>query len=555
MYRLILPFVIFSFISCAAQPKVSAQAVSVGEQVAGGPKLVVGIVVDQMRYDYLTKFYSRFGDGGFKRLVEDGFTCENAQYNYIPTYTAVGHTSIYTGTTPQSHGIIGNNWYDKYAKKYIYCVDDGDYKSVGAADGGRKSPERMVTTTVTDELKMFQNQRGKVIGVSIKDRSAILPAGHSADGAYWFQGADEGKFITSSYYMDELPEWVNEFNNSGRAQKYLDTPWNTLYDINTYTATIVDDNPYEGVFKGKESPTFPYDLKKLKKDNGNFNLLKTVPAGNTIVKDFAEAAIIGEQLGQSSSLVDFLAVSFSSTDYVGHKFGVDSKEIEDTYLRLDRDLAEFFTFLDEKVGKGAYTVFLTADHAAVQVPAYLESLKVPAGYLDNKAFKTALNTFLNSTFGSEELIENISNNQLFLDKTKLKEANLNVHVVSQAIVDEVINYEGVYKAVTAKTLQEANFTTGILALLQEGYNQKRSGDVMIINDPSVISYAKTGSTHGSGYSYDTHVPILFYGNGIKKGRTSRYIPIIDIAPTISNLLGISFANGTTGNVIEEVFVD
>ncbi|MCK0130876.1 alkaline phosphatase family protein [Flavobacteriaceae bacterium F08102] len=552
MYRVFLFFVLLPFISCSAQSNVKTQAVYSDQQGSSGPKLVVGIVVDQMRYDYLTKFYSRFGEGGFKRLVENGFNCENAQYNYIPTYTAVGHASIYTGTTPQSHGIIGNNWYDKYEKKSIYCVDDGNYKSVGASDGGRKSPARMVTTTVTDELKMFQNQRGKVIGISIKDRSAILPAGHSADAAYWFQGADEGKFITSSYYRDELPAWVNDFNNSGKAQAYLDTPWNTLYDISTYTATIADDNPYEGVFKGKDNPTFPYDLKKLKKDNGNFNLLKTVPAGNTIVKDFAEAAILGEKLGQSNTLVDFLAVSFSSTDYVGHKFGVDSKEIEDTYLRLDRDLAEFLTFLDKNVGENAYTVFLTADHAAVQVPAYLKELKVPAGYLDKKGFTAALNTFLKDRFGMEDLIENFSNNQLFLDKAKIAKAKLNIHEVTQAIVDEVINYEGVYKAVSAKTLQETHFTSGILALLQEGYNQKRSGDVLLIHEPSVISYSKTGSTHGSGYSYDTHVPIIFYGNGIKKGRTSRYIPIVDIAPTISNLLGISFGNGTTGRVIEEV---
>ena len=273
--------------SAVKQPKLVSNILDIER-----PKLVIGIVVDQMRYDYLTRFYHKYSNDGFKRIINNGFNCENAHYNYIPTYTAVGHTSIYTGTTPSNHGVIGNNWYDKFAKKSIYCVDDGDYNSIGAEDGGRKSPRRMVSTTISDELKMAQNKKGKVIGLSIKDRSAILPAGHAADGSYWFQGKDEGKFITSSYYMDKLPKWVLDFNSNGKAKEYVNSTWNTLYDINTYTESIEDNNPFEGLFKAKKTPTFPYNLKKLKKKNGNYDILKAVPYGNTILKDFAEAAII-----------------------------------------------------------------------------------------------------------------------------------------------------------------------------------------------------------------------------------------------------------------------
>ncbi|RPD99930.1 alkaline phosphatase family protein [Aureibaculum marinum] len=519
------------------------------------PKLVIGIVVDQMRYDYLTRFYNKYGEGGFKRLLNSGYNFENAHYNYIPTYTAVGHTSIYTGTTPSNHGIIGNNWYDKAAKEYIYCVDDNDFNTVGAKKGGKKSPRRLMSTTIGDELKMAQNRRGKVIGVSIKDRSAILPAGHAADAAYWFEGGDDGKFITSTYYMDNLPKWVQNFNKNGKAKKYINSTWSTLYNIDSYTESIADNNPYEGLFKGKETPTFPYNLKKLKKENNNYSLLSATPFGNSIVKDFAQAAIVGEKLGQTDNVTDFLAVSFSSTDYVGHKFGVDSKEVQDTYLRLDKDLADFFDFLDKKVGKNNYTLFLTADHAAVQVPSYLETLKIPAGYFDSKTFKSKVNAFLLEKYKSEDLMENFSNFQIFLNKDKIKELKLDANEIAQNLADELINYDGIYKVVTARTMQTTNFTEGIMHLLQNGYNQKYSGDVLLIPNPATISYSKTGSTHGSGYNYDTHIPIIFYGKGIKHGASKGHVNVIDIAPTISSLLEVTFPNTNTGKVLEQVIED
>lgn len=521
------------------------------KQATEKPKLVVGIIVDQMRYDYLTRFYSRYGEKGFKRLLNEGFSVENAHYNYIPTYTAVGHASIYTGTTPNNHGIISNNWYDKYLKETIYCVNDRNYKTVGN-DGreGRKSPFRMQTTTITDQLRLAQNMNGKTIGVAIKDRSSILPAGHTATAAYWYQGGDVGHWITSTFYMDELPKWVVDFNESGKAESYINKPWNTLYDINTYTNSIADDNKFEVRFKGEDSPTFPHDIPSLREKNRNFSILKTIPNGSTFTTDFAKAAVIGENLGKTA-YTDFLAISYSSPDYIGHKYGPASVEIEDTYLRLDKDLENLLNFLDTQVGKDKYTVFLTADHAAVNVPAYLQSLKIPAHYFDTSAFTESLLEITEELFGSKKMIENISNYQLFFDKKEIKSLGLNVNDVAEQLVDEIINLDGVYKAVTAKTMQTTSFKEGILNSLQNGYNQKFSGDILLVPYPATLTGDRKGTSHGSGYSYDTHIPLIFYGNGIKKGVSKKRYVITDIAPTIANLLKIEAPNSTTGQIIDE----
>ncbi|GGD29222.1 alkaline phosphatase PafA [Hyunsoonleella pacifica] len=513
------------------------------------PKLVVGIVVDQMRYDYLTRFNNKYGEGGFKRMINEGFNCKNNHFNYIPTYTGPGHASIYTGTTPKYHGIISNNWYDKEIKKMVYCAGDTTYSSVGTkATSGQMSPHRILTTTFSDENRLFTQMQGKTIGISIKDRGAILPAGHSANAAYWFQGGKQGDWISSTFYMNTLPKWVDEFNSSNKAASYF-RDWNTFYDIETYTESGPDLNNFEGKFKGKETATFPYDLQALKKKNGGFNILKVTPFGNSLTADFALAAIEGENLGKDS-ITDILTVSFSSTDYVGHKFGVNSKEIEDTYIRLDKDLERFFTALDEKIGKGQYVVFLTADHGAIDVPAYLQSVKIPAGYLDNNARKALFQEFLKDKYGTTDIVEDISNNQIFLNRAMVKALDLDLEDVQKAIVNEQMTYSHISKAYTATTMSSVDFTEGIEALLQKGYNQKRSGDIILVDDPAYILYGKTGSTHGSGLNYDTHVPLLFFGKGIKKGQTYIKTEITDIAPTISALLGISFPNFAIGQPLE-----
>lgn len=520
-------------------------------QIKVNPKLVVGIVVDQMRYDYLTRFYDHYGQGGFKRMINEGFNCKNNHFNYAPTSTGPGHASVYTGTTPATHGVIGNNWYDKENDESVYCAGDDSYASVGtASDAGQMSPHRMNVTTVTDELRLHTQMRGKTIAIALKDRGAVIPGGHTANAAYWFQGKNEGKWISSTYYMNQLPAWVNEFNSSGAAQSYKKA-WTTLKDIATYKESGSDDNLYEGLLEGETKPTFPHSTANLLDKEREFEIIKGTPFGNSITADFAIAAIDKEGLGTDAD-TDFLAISFSSTDYVGHNYGVNSKEIQDTYLRLDRDLERLFTALDKKVGEGEYTVFLSADHGAVEVPAYLKDMKIPAGYVDYNSIKTKFSDFIKYKYGTEDIIKNFSNLQIFLDHKIIKNLDLDVKQVQEDIAKEYLSYDFVDRVYTGHQMWANEYTRGIPYILQNGYNQKRSGDVLLVLKPGVISYGKTGSTHGSPQIYDTHAPLLFFGKGIKKGSTVERTEIPDIAPTISALLGISFPSGSTGKPISAV---
>ena len=509
------------------------------------PKLVVGIVVDQMRNDYIERFWNHYSEDGFKRLVNNGYRFKNAHFNYVPTYTGPGHASIYTGTTPATHGIIGNNWYDKTIDTSVYCAGDTSVQPIGTMDNaGMMSPHRMTVTTIADENRLATQMRGKTIGVALKDRGAILPAGHTANAAYWFHGMDEGQWISSSFYMDSLPQWVVEFNNSGKAASYFKT-WNTLYPIETYVESGTDMNKFEGGFKGKETATFPYNLQELRAHNNNFELLKAVAFGNDLTTDFAIAAIEGEKLGQNND-TDFLTLSYSSTDYVGHNFGVNSKEVQDTYLRLDKNIAELLQYVDKTVGKDQYIVFLTADHAAVDVPAYLDSLKIPAGYFDSRSFRNKIDSLVQKEYGNKNLIKNISNNQLFFNYELLHEMNINIDSFQQKLSNYILMQDNIHRVYTRQQIVNGAYTKGMDELIKNGFNHKRSGDLIYVLDPSFISYSRTGSTHGSSFMYDTHVPMLFYGKGVKSGSSSRRSEIVDIAPTIAVMLGISFPSGTTG---------
>ncbi|WP_034889227.1 alkaline phosphatase PafA [Gillisia sp. Hel_I_29] len=515
------------------------------------PKLVVGVVVDQMRYDYLTRFWDKFGEDGFKRLIREGYNFKNNNFNYVPTYTAPGHTSIYTGTTPENHGIISNGWYDKYEKSEVYCTEDASVNSIGTqSTAGKMSPHRMNATTVADENRLFTQLKGKTIGISLKDRGAILPAGHTANAAYWFNGRTEGKFISSSYYMEELPEWVTKFNSSNKVRSYL-KEWNTIKDITTYTESGSDKNTFEGGFVGQETATFPYDLKKLSSKNGDLDILKSTPYGNSILADFAIATLEEEDLGEDE-FTDFFTISFSSTDYIGHNFGVDSKEVEDAYIRLDVDLSRILRSLDEKVGEGNYTLFLTADHGGGDVPSYLQSVRVPGGYFDELVFENDLKEFLKVNYKNEKLIESVSNYQVFFNYQEVLDADISFADLEQVIARYAINYKQVNRVFTRTNLEGANFMSGLAGLVQKGFNQKRSGDVVLVLDPATITYSVTGSTHGSGYSYDTHAPLIFFGKGIPHGSTTKPNEIVDIAPTISTLLGIPMPNSTTGKPLYEM---
>ncbi len=515
------------------------------------PKLVVAIVVDQMRYDYLPRFYNRLGQDGFKRLIQNGFNCKNHHINYIPTTTAPGHASIFTGTTPKNHGIIGNSWYNRSLDQKTYCVVDDKVSPVGTSSyEGKKSPSKLLTTTIADQNRLHTQMRGKTISISIKDRAAILSGGHTASAAYWFRGKDQGSWISSSYYLNTLPNWVTRFNESYKADSYFRT-WDTLHEITSYSESGEDDTAYERGFRGKEKPIFPYDLDTLKKFNGEYDIIKHTPFGNSLTTDFAIAAIKEERLGKDTD-TDFLIISFSSTDYIGHNFGVNSKEIEDAYLRLDTDIARLLNVLDKEVGNNDYLLFLTSDHGASQVPKYLNTLDVPSGYFKEASIHIGLKNYIYAKYKIKDIIKTSTNNQVYLNTQLIQEEGLNAVQIQQEIVRYLLKLKDIDQVFTRDNLKNNTYTFHVSALLQNGFHLKRSGDVVYTLAPSTMAYSKTGSSHGSGYTYDTHVPLLFYGTNIKAGETYRKTVVSDISHTLAFLLNISLPNGSSGKTIKEI---
>ena len=518
------------------------------------PRLVVGIVVDQMRQDYIPGFSDKFSDGGFIRMINKGFQFRNAHYNYVPTYTAPGHASIYTGTTPSGHGIVGNYWYSREKGLNVYCVSDSDQSGVGGSDtNGKMSPENLLVSTITDELRLTTRFQAKVVGVSIKDRGSIIPAGHNPTGAYWFD-SKTGNFMTSTYYTDALPEWVEKFNKKKSAAKYLQNTWSPLRPIQEYAESTAGATPYERPFSGKEEATFPYDLKDLVKSNG-IGLIRSTPYGNSIVLDMALAAIEGEKLGDDD-ITDFLAISFSSTDYIGHQFGANSIELEDTYLRLDLELKHLFEYLDKNF-KDNYTVFLTSDHGVVNVPQYLEDNKMVGGYLEQDKMAESIQKKMTSALGEGEWILDAGNNQFFLNQELIAEKGLDLSEVRETVRDIIIGFDEIAEVYTREEIMERKSTDEFKKRIENGFHSKRSGDIAMQLMPGYLpvsnGFDKKGTSHGSGYSYDTHVPVIFYGKGIKEGSSVRSVAITDIAPTLSMLLNISLPNGATGEPLAELF--
>jgi len=516
------------------------------------PKLVVGILVDQMRQEYFFKFQDRYTEGGFKRLMKDGYMMKNAHYNYIPTYTGPGHASVYTGATPSMHGIIGNNWYVRNLNRMIYCAEDTTVNAVGGSEtNGKISPRNMLSTTISDELRFASNKRSKVVGIAIKDRGAALPAGHTGD-AYWYD-SQTGQFMTSTFYFDSLPpQWVQDFNAKGLAMQYLSGKWETLFPVDTYVQSISDHNEFEGPFIGMDSTAFPYDLPALMENNDGFGLIATTPFGNTFTLDMAYAAIEGEKLGKRGE-TDLLAISFSSPDYIGHRFGPTSVELEDNYLRLDRDLEKFFNYLDKEYGKDEYLVFLTADHAVADIVDYMKSEKVPAGNFNTRQVLTQMRGFCIINYGEGDWISNFANEQIYLNHALAKEKGIEIEKIQRELGEFLLNrFEGIKEIYTATDLKKMDYVTGHKNLLQMGFNHKASGDLLLLLEPAWLSSSWKGTTHGTGYTYDTHVPIVFMGWKIPHGQSSRYVSITDIAPTLSMLLNIRLPNGATGQPILEV---
>jgi predicted AlkP superfamily pyrophosphatase or phosphodiesterase len=519
---------------------------------ANKPKLVVGIVIDQMRWDYLFRFKNIFkANGGFNRLMNEGFNCNNTFIPYTPTVTAAGHTCVYTGSVPGIHGITGNAWYDKDLGRNVYCSEDKSVVGVGGKDEviGQMSPKNMLTTTITDELRMSSNFASKVIGIALKDRGSILPAGHSANAAYWYDGKS-GNFITSTYYMKSLPTWVNNFNDRKLVDSLYKLNWSTSLSKEQYLALATDDQKdYEAKPFGKEQLGFPYDFSKfIGKD---FSKISTTPYGNTLTTEMAKAALLAEKLGKRNE-TDFLAISYSSPDYIGHSFGPNSWEIVDNYARLDVELGNFFDFLDKEVGKGQYTIFLTADHAVAHVAGFMKENKLPAGTIDEEAGVKNVNKKLKEVFGADSLILSNYNYQLTLNKASIKRNEIDREKLVEWIIEHFSKVEGIARVFEVDELMETPLNHTIKERIANGYYPSRSGDIQLIFKPGYMDGKNTGTTQGLWNPYDSHIPLLWYGWGVKKGSSHKEVYMTDIAPTLAALLKIQMPNGCVGKVIDEV---
>tara|TARA_Y100000816_G_scaffold292011_1_gene285401 strand:- start:136 stop:1770 length:1635 start_codon:yes stop_codon:yes gene_type:complete len=523
---------------------ISAQSEKKGNE---NPRLVVGIVVDQMKYEYIPKFWNKYGNNGFKRLVSQGFNAKNAHYSYAVTSTAPGHATVVTGTTPNYHGIVGNEWFNPSLNKEIYCVDDFLQKSVGTlSDEGKKSPRNLQTTTISDENRISSNFKAKTFSVALKDRSAVLSGGHTSKMSYWFNAKNEGKFITSSYYMNELPEWVKRFNERKNIKKYI-TNWETYYDIKLYVESGPDLNQHEIKYLGKNNSTFPYDLERKSKTKSgkiDYDVIKYSPFGNDIVKDFALDAIEHENLGKDE-ITDFLHIGFSSTDHVGHRFGANSVEVLDMYIRLDKNIEEILDYLDKKIGEKKYIIYLTSDHGITHVPSYLSENKVPFNQL------YSMNIFNGEL---KKYIKDVSNYNVYLNQERIAESVYSYKEIKDLIRNELKKEPWVYDVYDFTQLDEAVSYSEDYAINMIYYNSHPDlrGDLAFFLKPLWYKKSSSASNHGTGRTYDTHVPLIFYGKGIKTGFSSQRIYIRDIAPTLSTILGISFSALSTGNPIISV---
>jgi predicted AlkP superfamily pyrophosphatase or phosphodiesterase len=516
------------------------------------PKLVVGIVVDQMRWDYVNKFKSFFKtQNGFLKMMNQGASCNNNLISYLPTVTACGHTAVYTGSTPAIHGITGNSWYDNIQQRMVYCVEDNSVQAVGIenSSAGKMSPLNVWTTTLGDELKLATNFKSKVYGVSLKDRGAIIPAGHAADGAFWYD-SKSGNFISSTYYGKTLPTWLTNYNNAKKVDSFYKLGWSLSLPVSVYEANCDNDqNEYESKPFGKDVNGFPYNLiSYIGKDYGK---VSSTPYGNNLVLDIATQTLINEKMGLDD-ITDLLAVSFSSPDYIGHAFGPNSWETLDGYIKLDELLAQFFTTLDQQVGKDNYTVFLTADHAVAPIPGYAQKHKIPAGTITDDGIKNELGKMLTAKGLNPKLISAITEFNIYLNHNLMDSLQVTQEKLTSLITNYLEQKSNIIQVVESRKAAYAPLPQSIRERIVNGFNPQRSGDLMFITKSGVVGGGNTGTGHGVFYNYDAHIPLLFYGKGIKKGQVNNVNYMTDIAPTITTLLGIQMPSGSIGKPILEV---
>ncbi len=516
------------------------------------PKLIVGITISGMQYDYLSVYWDKFGDDGFKKMATTGANCKNARYEYLITDPSAGYASIATGARPSAHGIVADYWYDRISNEIIYAIDDKKRTTIEGTYGiGNYSPVSLNSRTLADELMVKSRFRSKSIGVSMDPMASVLMAGHTATGAYWLD-PENASWITSSFYADSLPDWVREFNQRNFRDIYLERVWEPLLPIADYSESMLDNNDYETGFKGQI--TFPYDLDKLSskgRDGRDYSLLMTTPWGNTYTKDMAIAAIVNEDLGKRD-VTDMLHVGFNAGHYLADRFTTWSVEMEDTYLRMDQDLAHLLEFLDSELGLENVLIYLTAENALAVDPRYLADYRIPAGYFNYRTSISLLRSYLNAVYGQGDWVTFYHAHQIYLNHQLIEDSGLAIEDVQNRVARFMVQMGGVSNAIQSYVLQQNYFADGTLQRIQNSYYQKRSGDVVIYLTPGWVEHSNMADNSFTEFRYAPHVPLIFYGWKIKRTTIPYRVSPTDIATTIASFMEISMPDNATGIVIQNI---
>jgi predicted AlkP superfamily pyrophosphatase or phosphodiesterase len=520
------------------------------------PRLVIGIIVEQLRFDQLEKFRDRMSENGIKRLINEGTYFRSAAYDYMLTQSAPGYSTIATGTEPFYHGITSDSWYVPLKDELIYCTKDVSVNPVGGSyESGLHSPVNLQASTFTDELKMATGGKSKVYAVGITEQSAIFSAGHSADGAFWFDNTT-GTWMSSTYYMQNLPGWVNDFNAMRYPETYLNSPWNLLKPVADYADCLPDSNKFETGFKGLNY--FPYDLKKMNQAAGRnttrtFSLLRETPFSDTFTTNFAIKLIEQEDLGKDDT-TDFLAVCYSSTDYIGHRFGPSSVEAGDAILRLDKDIETLLTSLNEKLGKKNILVYFTAAHGVSEIPAVLQARRIPANYFNQNQALQLLRSYLNAVYGEGNWVKGYSEKQIYLNRTLIEDARIQLEDIQKKVARFLTQFTGVSSAYPYSAFEANDYGNGHLKRIVNNFSPQRSGDVIVTLNPGWVEKEEGHLTnHNSPYQYDSHVPLIWYGWTVNRATVMRNVNMTDIAPTLSSLCKVPYPNACSGEPMSELF--
>ncbi len=519
------------------------------------PKLIIGIVVEQLRFDQLEKFRDRFGENGIRKLLNEGTYFRNASYDYMLTQSAPGHATISTGTEPSFHGIASDSWYLPLRNEMIYCTQDKDVDPVGGSlEAGLHSPVNLLASTFSDELEMATKNKARVFSVGMKESSAILSAGHAADGVFWYDN-NTGTWMTSTWYMDSLSAWVNDFNALNLSESYLSNPWTLFKPLQDYTDCLPDSNRFETGFDGV--CYFPYDLKKISskgisKNKRDFSLLRETPFGNTYTTDFAIRLIKEEGLGKDD-ITDFLSISYTSTDYIGHRFGPSSVETADAILRLDHDIERLIKYLNDSIGKKNILVYFTSAHGVSEIPLVLENNRILTGYFKQNQALQLLKSYLNAVYGQGDWIKGYYEKQIFFNRVLIEDAKIPLEEIQKKVSRFLVQFSGVASAYPYAAFEANDFDNGHLKRIVNSFSPQRSGDIIITLNPGWVEKNDFVADHNSPYEYDSHVPLIWYGWTVNRASVTRKVSITDIAASLSNLCKIPSPNACTGEPLNELF--